>query len=1019
MRISGRFLTLIFVTAFLAASVNAVLGEERFVPPPRRIDDVLQLLQEAKSKSSSGVQDLRERVAQSPPGDASQEDLTKFFKERANAAKELGLVVQQAEDLRRVDQLLEAQNKQTGRFANRVYRDLAWAELQVGNMRSAIAAAIQGVRAQENSPSLAQLSQFYAWSGDIEEAKKWLEKLKREAKLTGKWRHWNGFNIARAEATLAEVQGRWQEYQAYNREIIKRLLDTGEEEKQPFLLPFHIGDYVDSLLPQGRVVEAEAKAREALLLGIERQGWPAIGNVNLLRKLARTLIAQGRYQEAGQIIDEALAMIDDLGLPDGSVFSAFTNFLRINIASAQYDWDTVLAVNQRLEAALADNRVWYDQYMEGNPAQIIALIKRARMDEALKAAQARVDRYGTRLGDKHYDTAEARALLGMSLAAQGRLQEALNAYQAAVPVLLSRSRQSDGGNGRVMKAHHRKIVLEAYIDLLRALFDEPGSARQKLMGESLRVADLLRAQGVQRALAANAARGAARNPALAALVREEQDLRRQVSAIYGRIADLKTKPPEEQEPNAIDQLVVLVDQFRERRAAAMEEIEDRFPDYADLINPKPPGPEEIRKLLKPGEALISFYFTEQRGYVWTIPKAGESAFAMIDIGRDDLAKAVDRLRRALDPKAQSLGDIPTFEVNLAHELYGKLLAPVVSAWQASQNLLVVADGALGYLPLSLLVTEPVALSEEAEVLFTNYRTVPWLVRQHAITALPSTTALKTLRRGKPTGGTEPFIGFGDPVFSRAAASPDQTSTEIDTRGVLDLRALPVHLRSVPDTGEYLNADLSVLPRLPDTASEVREIALALSADPTKHVFLGEKAREKRVKTMDLSGVRVLAFATHGLVPGDLNGLVEPALALSAPKEAGPEDDGLLTMTEILGLKLDADWVVLSACNTGAGSGAGAEAVSGLGRAFFYAGSRALLVTNWPVETTSARALTTDIFSRQAADPSLSRAEALRRAMVGLMDGPGYRDQSGQEVFVYAHPIFWAPFSIVGDGGSGG
>jgi CHAT domain-containing protein len=125
------------------------------------------------------------------------------------------------------------------------------------------------------------------------------------------------------------------------------------------------------------------------------------------------------------------------------------------------------------------------------------------------------------------------------------------------------------------------------------------------------------------------------------------------------------------------------------------------------------------------------------------------------------------------------------------------------------------------------------------------------------------------------------------------------------------------------------------------------------------------------------------------------------------------------MTEILGLKLDADWVVLSACNTGSGSGAGAEAVSGLGRAFFYAGSRALLVTNWPVETTSARALTTDIFSRQAADPSLARAEALRRAMVGLMDGPGYRNQEGTELFTYAHPIFWGPFSIVGDGGGPG
>ena len=125
------------------------------------------------------------------------------------------------------------------------------------------------------------------------------------------------------------------------------------------------------------------------------------------------------------------------------------------------------------------------------------------------------------------------------------------------------------------------------------------------------------------------------------------------------------------------------------------------------------------------------------------------------------------------------------------------------------------------------------------------------------------------------------------------------------------------------------------------------------------------------------------------------------------------------MGEILGLKLSADWVVLSACNTGAGEGAGAEAVSGLGRAFFYAGTRALLVSNWPVETTSAMALTTDLFRRQFEDPALARAQALRQAILALMDGRGYVDpQTNSVVFSYAHPIFWAPFSLVGDGGAG-
>ena len=102
------------------------------------------------------------------------------------------------------------------------------------------------------------------------------------------------------------------------------------------------------------------------------------------------------------------------------------------------------------------------------------------------------------------------------------------------------------------------------------------------------------------------------------------------------------------------------------------------------------------------------------------------------------------------------------------------------------------------------------------------------------------------------------------------------------------------------------------------------------------------------------------------------------------------------MEEILALKLDADWVVLSACNTGAGSGAGAEAASGLGRAFFYAGTRALLVTNWSVHSQSARELVTDLFKRQADDPKLTRGEALRQAMMALMDGQGYIDDDRQD-----------------------
>jgi CHAT domain-containing protein len=326
------------------------------------------------------------------------------------------------------------------------------------------------------------------------------------------------------------------------------------------------------------------------------------------------------------------------------------------------------------------------------------------------------------------------------------------------------------------------------------------------------------------------------------------------------------------------------------------------------------------------------------------------------------------------------------------------------------------------------VTEPAQAhaDREGEALFSGYRATPFLARKVAIAQLPSVASLASLRSlPPPPADRRAFIGFGDPWFSPAqmAEAKAEGNGALRTRGAaarqLQTRAMPLQRRNAPATAGAASAELGMLPRLPDTAEEVRSIALALKADPAD-VVLGAAANERAVKAANLADRRVVMFATHGLVPGDINGLLQPALALSAPIVADVDGDGLLTLEEVLGLRLNADWVVLSACNTAAGDGAGAEAISGLGRAFFYAGTRALLATNWPVETTSARALTTDLFARQARDPALPRATALQQAMMALVDGPGYVDPAtGRPAFSYAHPIFWAPFALVGDGGGTG
>jgi CHAT domain-containing protein len=539
--------------------------------------------------------------------------------------------------------------------------------------------------------------------------------------------------------------------------------------------------------------------------------------------------------------------------------------------------------------------------------------------------------------------------------------------------------------------------------------------------ETFALADAVRGQSVQQALAASSARAAAKDPKLAELVRKEQDLAKQVNAQLGTLNNVLSLPSSERDEKGVHAINASINALRSERNKARQEIKQAFPAYADLISPKPPSVGEIRALLADGEAMLSFYFGQSGSFVWAVPKTGAVAFAAIKVPSGDIESKVRKLREALEPQAAMISDIPPFDLALAHELYSLLLQPVESGWKGSKNLVVVTNGALGLLPLSLLPTAPATVAENDDPIFAGYRNVPWLARTHAVTTVPSAAALRTLRQlppGKPGRGE--LVAFGDPLFSTEQQAEAQIeAAKVRVAQVSDnvMRGVPLKRRNSPKLEGVDSAEIAQLPRLPDTAEELKSIALALQADPSKVLYLGKDATEGSVKTMNLSGFKVLAFATHGLVPGELNGLTQPALALSSPAVTGEEGDGLLTMEEILGLKLDADWVVLSACNTGTGAGAGAEAASGLGRAFFYAGTRALLVTNWSVHSQSARELVTDLFKRQADDLRLPRSEALRQAMMAMVDGPGYLNAEGKTEFTYAHPLFWAPYTIIGDGGA--
>lgn len=434
------------------------------------------------------------------------------------------------------------------------------------------------------------------------------------------------------------------------------------------------------------------------------------------------------------------------------------------------------------------------------------------------------------------------------------------------------------------------------------------------MAESFRIAEAARGRVVQRALDAAAARSVATTTALAALVRRRQDTQREIDTEHRRLARLLAEPTDQQDAPALVATRVRLEVLKSSREQLAQEIAREFPAYAQLVAAAGVTLDQARAALRPGEALLATYTTSERTFVWALPQRGEVAFAAVPLAHRELAELADRVRRGVDPRVTTTTELPAFDVQAAHELYARILIPVSPGWQRATSLLVVAHGPLAQVPPAVLVTRPTAAPTERGQRFSAYRTVPWLVRTHAVSVLPSARALTTLR-SLPEARTvlRPFAGFGDPVFSREQAEAARRAASGMLAAGRSLPETTLRLRSIPRTEGLSSATLADLPRLPETGEEILRIARAMKADPARDVFLRERASEHTVLTTDLARYRVLAFATHGLVPGELDGLVQPALALSSPEVAGGDGDGLLTVDDILALRLDAEWVVLSAC----------------------------------------------------------------------------------------------------------
>jgi CHAT domain-containing protein len=728
-------------------------------------------------------------------------------------------------------------------------------------------------------------------------------------------------HVSIGRAAIAQAEGSLREAEINYRRADEDAPHVGYLDGLPDLR----SDLAENLLQQGRAIEAEVEARKAVDFAMWRFGYSGQLARSVIR-LADSLFELERIEDAEYLARLAIRTHEIDCSPPESLPLAHSREILARSLALKGDWEAALAQFKTVEIALAHDPQTLRRVFGASVDWPMALIHAGQPSEALARLTYAIESARERHGPSSYAVAELVGIRAVAHHAVGDTLSAIEDFQAAIPVIIDSGRGQQGKKGQFTRDFHIRQILENYMLFLKESSElQEDTRRQDAVSEAFRVASALGGRGVERALAAQAARGVASDTILKDMVRREQDTVQRISAVAEMIANLHVAPEDQYDASLIPPLQQRLIDLRSARSALVKEIEARFPDYAKLVNPKPSTIEQARAALRSGEALIATYVGEDRSFVWAIPERGEVAFATAPLGRAQVASMTRRLRGALEPGASTLGDIPAFDVALAHELYEKLLAPVESGWRGAESLLVVTHGPLGQLPFSLLVSAPSRLEPEREPLFARYGEVPWLARSHVVTVLPSVSSLVTLRalpQGDPA--RRAFAGFADPWFSLAQASAAEGPqvAALESRGLLATRGLPVSLRNVPKTTSFDSAQLAQLPRLPDTAEEVRSIALALNADLTRDVFIGKEASEGRVKTMDLLGYRVLAFATHGLVPGDLNGLSQPALALTSPSVSGEQEDGLLTLGEILGLKLDADWVVLSACNTGAAEGAG-------------------------------------------------------------------------------------------------
>ncbi len=843
---------------------------------------------------------------------------------------------------------------------------------------------------------------------------------------------------------------------------IERAIEILEllRESHPVELAMALNVYGNILKRQGKYAAARSSLEQSLVLREQHLG---VSHPHVARTLNRlgTLAAQlGDLPLALSLLQRALQIMENsLGAQNAEVAGMLNEVGRIyrimgNLDNAQSHFERALQIQERSVGAdhpfvaVTLNELGRVLRLKGEWETAAQLFTKAlaiqeasvgmdhpflaetltnlgyvegrvgRLNKASKSFTQALRLRQRFLGDSHPDVASSYVDMAKIYHAQGNFSEARRHYDLARRAYLQLTKVRGQLDDRTLsRIWTRQLAGLQHFLLLLGSEISKRSKRMDYAGEieeSFTVAEQARGWVVQAAVAKALAGQQFQDAEEAKQVGHVDELRQRRQQLWTQLNQALVRQKDDRDEALVRRLTTKAAKAEADLQAQVAKLEEVLPRFSELTLPQPLTVQQTKTLLRGEEALISFYALADRLQIWIVRPGTKVQYHSVPVKRSRLVTLIHRFRQSLLPTLSLATNqlvLPPVDITLAHELYQLLFEPIMPYLKGVTHLILIPDAVLLSLSFSVLLTA--SDSNSAQLLTHMYRQgrtlsendvrqyaqLPWLIKRYPLTVLPSASALRLIRgddlnteKRKPSVA---FMGFGDPLLK--GTGWDRGGAMLASRG--------------PNVDR---GDLLALNRLPGTRLELLAMASAMGVAQDDHVFLADTATESLVRRLQDSGrlgqARVLAFATHGLLAGELRGLSQPALVLTPPATLTEQDDGLLSMEEILQWHLPAtEWVVLSACNTG-GSDRSGEGLSGLARAFFYAGAKTLLVSQWSVDDRATQHLMSEVFRRYGGEQTLSPAVALQQGMLALM-----RHTSEAETAYFAHPYAWAPFFLVGAG----